>query len=425
MLTRHTLDEAVSAILAGKPDAVRDPYPVYQEMRELGAVYWHKSSIPFITRHAEAKALFRDDTRFLTRRGEERFKLDSLSEEDRQRVREICAFEALQLSGMNGEIHRRVRNAATRGFSPTRMMELGEYAKDVTNDLLDEIASANIGDIVDLTYRLPLLVLMEMLGAPKSDAERLKTWGDDIAGVKQYVAGGVPTDKIRKAHEAIGHMKIYAAEMAERFRQKPNQSYLMGALLDAEEGDRLSQDELTGTLVVILYAGHLTTTDMIGNGIHDLLRYRDQWKLLCSNPALVKSAVEETLRFNAPVQMMVRMPIADAEIAGEIIPAGTGTMILYASANRDPQVFSNPDQLDITRQRIDHMSFGSGIHVCIGAMLARLEAQAVFGTLCRRFPDMELAEQPDQLKWNPHPMFHGLSSLPVRLGIDRGRPAGF
>jgi len=423
MLTRGNLEDAVADLLAGNPAAVRDPYPVYEQMREQGALYWHKSSIPFVTRHAEAKALFRDDTRFYTRRGEERFRLEGLSPEDRQRVKEICAFEALQLSGMNGDVHRRVRGAAVRGFAPARMIELGEYARKLSNEMLDDLAKNEVGDIVELTYRLPLLVLMEMLGAPRSDAEQLKQWGDDIAGVKQYVAGGVPSDKIRKAHDAIAKMKVYAGEMAERFRRTPNRSYLMGALLAAEEGERLTEDELTGTLVVILYAGHLTTTDMIGNGVHDLMRHRDQWRLLCSDPNLVKNAVEETLRFNAPVQMMVRMAVEDAEIAGERIASGTNVMVLYASANRDPRVFANPDQLEITRQRIDHMSFGSGIHFCIGSALARSEAHAVFDTLCRRFPDMALAEPAEQLEWNPHPMFHGLSRLPIRFGADRGRTA--
>ncbi len=421
-VTTPSLEQSITALLAGDPEVVRDPYPIYQRMRESGPVYWHKSTTPFVTRHAQAKALF-NDGRFLTRRGQERFKLDTLSEDDRQRVREICAFEALQLSGMNGETHRRVRNAAMRGFAPNRMVELGEYARKLANDLLDELASDAVSDIVKLTFRLPLLVLMEMLGAPRADADFLKEWGDDIAGVKQYVVGGVPSEKIRKAHEAIDRMKAYAAQMVERYRQNPNRTYLMGALLDAEEGDHMSEDELTGTLVVILYAGHLTTTDMIGNGIHDLLRYRDQWERLCADPSLVRNAVEECLRFNSPVQMMVRMPTEDVEVGGEKIPAGVGTMILYASANRDPRAFADPDCLDITRRGIDHMAFGKGIHVCIGSSLARLEGQAVFDTVCRRFPDMELAEDPKLLQWNAHPMFHGLKSLPVRLGRDRGRIA--
>ncbi len=417
------LEQAVAALLAGDQDVVRNPYPVYQRMRDLGPVYWHKSTVPFVTRHAEAKASLLDDQRLLTRRGQERFKMDSLSEDDRQRVREIVAFEALQLSGMNGAIHQRVRSAAIRGFTPSRIAHLGDYAKKLANDFLDDLAKTEESDLVKLSYRLPLLALMELLGAPRDDADMLKSWGDDLAAVKQYVPGGVPSDKIRKAHAGIANVRGYAAKMVEHSRRNPGNVSLVSALIEAQDNGRISEDELTGTLVVILYAGHLTTTDLIGSGIHDMLVHRDQWERLCADPSLAKSAVEETLRFNAPVQMMVRMPNVDVEIAGHKIAAGTNTMILYASANRDPAVFKDPDRMDIGRTDIDHLSFGKGVHVCIGSSLARLEAQAVYDTVCRRFPDMRLAEDPSRIEWNAHPMFHGLKRLPVHLGRDRGRTA--
>jgi len=420
--TATPLDDALTALLAAEQAQIRDPYPLYRALREQGPVYWHRG-FPYVTTHAAAKQVFRDDKRFLTWRSEERFKLDALSAEDRQRVREIVQFEQLQLSGMNGEVHKRVRECAQRTFTPARMTRLGDHARGLANDFLDGMAAKGEADIVEMTYRLPLLVLMELLGAPAADADRLKRWGDDLAGVKRYVPGGVPSETIVQAHAAVAHLKAYALDLADRHRGLGEQGGLIGALAQAADAGQITQDELAGTLVVVLYAGHLTTTDMMGNGLFELLRDRAQWELLAANPALARMAVEETMRFNAPVQMMIRMCVEDAEIAGVPVKAGTSTMVLLASANRDPQAFEAPDRLDITRKRIDHVSFGFGIHFCLGAALARLEAQAVFETLCRRFPEARLAVDAAAIEWNAHPMFHGLTRLPVALGRDRGRTA--
>lgn len=417
------LQQAVSSLLAGDPLVVRNPYPVYRRMREKGSVYWHKPDMPFVTTHAEARAALQDDQRLLTRRDEDRFKLDSLSEEDRKRAREIVAFEALHLSGMNGPVHQRVRSAAVRAFTPSRIAHLGEFARKTANDFLDDLSKKEDCDMVQMSYRLPLLVLMELLGAPHEDADLLKSWGDDLAGVKGFAAAGVPSAKIKAGHEAISNLRAYAASLVERHRRQPNHLSLLGVLVEARDNGRINDEELTGTLVIILYAGHLTTTDLLGTGIHDLLVHRDQWARLCADPGLAKGAVEEALRFNAPVQMMPRIAAVDLDIAGNRIAAGTSLMLLFGSANRDPAVFQDPDRLDISRANIDHLAFGKGVHVCIGSSLARLEAQAVFETVCRRFPEMQLTESAHALEWNPHPKFHGVKRLPVRLGRDRGRTA--
>ena len=246
--------------------------------------------------------------------------------------------------------------------------------------------------------------------------------GDGIATVKQFAGGNVPSDKIRAAHDAIEDLSVYVGEMAGRHGRNPDRTSLMGALLDAEEGERLSHEELTGTFVVIFYAAHETTTNLIGNGIFELLRQPGEWERLCADPGLAASAVEETLRFNSPVHMMIRMPVEDVTVGGESISAGTGTMVLYASANRDSQAFPEADTLDITRTPNDHLAFGYGVHFCLGASLARLEGEIVFDTIARRFPDLQLAEASDSLAWNAHPTFHGLARLPVTLGRDRGGP---
>jgi cytochrome P450 len=265
---------------------------------------------------------------------------------------------------------------------------------------------------------------MNLLGAPIEDMELLKHLSDDIAGVKQFSGGDLSAEKIHAAHRAIGEMKRYVTDMAARYRRDSDRTPAMAALLDAEEGRRLNEDELTATFVVIFYAAHESTTNMIGNGLYDLLRLGEAWKQMCAAPSLASSAVDEVLRFNPPVQMMVRMPIEDVRIGEELIRAGERTMILFAAANRDPEAYEAPESFDIQRGRSDHMAFGRGVHVCLGASLARIEGRVVFQTLARRFPDMRLAVEPETLEWNPHAVFRGLKKLPVVLGADRGRGVG-
>ena len=421
MLRNSTLDLQLERILAGDPAAVRDPYPVYDQIREAGDIYLYKGAIPVAASHAAVRQILMDDKRFLTHRGVDRFRMQDFDDDDRKRAAEIIAFEQLQMSGMDGEPHHRVRMAAQKGFGSQRAGEMGQYASQMVHEIVEQmIAEGGEVDLIQLAYRLPLLVVMRMLGAPPQDMDLLRAWSDDIAGVKQFVGAGIPTEKMRAAHDGISHLRAYINDMARELRKKPDRTHLMGVLLDAEEGSRLSSDELSSTFVVIFYAGHETTTNLIGNGMLDLLSMRDQWRRLCANPALATSAVEEVLRFNPPVQLIPRRTAVDVEVFGQEIPAHTNMVVIYAAANRDPKVFDRPTEFDIERTQNKHFGFGQGVHVCLGAALARLEGKTVFEYMAKRFPDMELAADPAELEWHAHASFHGLKRLPVRLGKDRG-----
>jgi cytochrome P450 len=421
MLTTSSLDQEFGRILAGDPAAVRDPYPVYAGLREVAGLYLYKAAVPIAASHAAVRQLSMDDGRFLTHRGIDRFKLDTLDEADRTRVAEICAFEQLQMSGMNGEAHKRVRMAAQKGFGSPRAIEMADYAQRLVAGIADRMAAeGGEVDLIELAYRVPLLVVMRMLGAPEEDIDLLRGWSDAIAGVKQFVGADIPPAKVRAAHDGITQLKTYIGDMARELRRNPDRTHLMGILLDAEEGSRLSADELSSTFVVIFYAGHETTTNLIGNGFLELLRHRAQWERLCADPAMAPSAVEEVLRYNAPVQMIVRRAAEDVEAFGREIAEGTNVMLLYGAANRDPAAFDRPDEFDIGRTQNRHFGFGHGVHVCLGAALARLEGRIAFDYFARRFPAMTLACDPDGLDWHSHAVFHGLKRLPVRLGSDRG-----
>lgn len=421
MLTESTRDINFGRILAGDPAAVRDPYPVYEALRASGDIHLYKGTVPIAVSHAAVRTLSMDDGRFLTHRGIDRFPLDGLDEADRMRVAEICAFEQLQMSGMNGPDHKRVRTAAQQGFGSPRAAEMADYTTRLVAGIADRMTAAgDEADLIELAYRVPLLVVMRMLGAPEEDIDLLRGWSDDIASVKQFVGADIPPERVRAAHAGISQLKAYIGDMARELRRKPDRTHLMGILLHAEEGSRLSPDELSSTFVVIFYAGHETTTNLIGNGLLELLRQRDQWRRLCADPALAAGTVEETLRYNPPVQMIVRRAAEDATVYGQDIIAGTNVMLLYGAANRDPAAFERPDVYDIGRAQNRHLGFGHGVHVCLGAALARLEGRIVFDHLARRFPDMELSADPATLDWHPHAVFHGLKQLPVRLGADRG-----
>ena len=421
MLSDSALDRDFGQILAGDPAAIRDPYDVYRRIRETGDIYLFRGTVPIAASHAAVRQISMDDVRFLTHRGIDRFKLDGLDDSDRVKVEEICAFEQLQMSGMNGEAHKRVRTAAQKGFGSPRALDMAGYLSQLVSATADRMAKVDGEvDLIELAYRVPLLVVMRMLGAPEEDMDLLRGWSDDIAAVKQFVGADLPTEKVRAAHDGIVQLKTYIGDMARRLKRNPDRTHLMGILLDAEEGSRLSPDELSSTFVVIFYAGHETTTNLIGNGFLELQRHREQWRLLCAEPDLSASVVEEVVRFNPPVQMIVRRVAEDAELFGQQLYAGSNLMLLYGAANRDPAVFEQPEQFDIGRAQNRHFGFGQGVHVCLGAALARLEGRTVFEYFARRFPDMELAAEPDVLEWHPHAVFHGLKRLPVRLGADRG-----
>ena len=414
------LDEDLARLLAGDVEATTDPFPLFARLREQGPVFWHEGSLPFVTTHAGALRVFGDPDTFNTHRGKERFNYDQLSPELQGMVDDIVAFEALQMNEMNGESHRRVRAAAQRAFPRERIAEIGAYIQIATDELLDTYLRDGSMDFMDVARRLPVLAIVALIGAPTEDVDKLKAWGDAIAAVKPFYGGGFPEELIRGAHAAVGNMKSYVAEMVEKQKDRAGTTAMLSSLINSEEDDRLTPDELAGTVSLFIYAAHETTTNLLGMGLFHLLTNRSEWDKLKNDPAKVPAAIEEILRFTSPVQMMTRLAVADAEVGGELIPAGTRTMILYAGANRDPAVYANPDVFDVDRRPRNHLGFGYGAHVCIGNALAREEGKVVFQTLLRRFEDIQLASDPDVLPWHPHPVFRGVESVPVAVVGDKG-----
>jgi cytochrome P450 len=417
-----SLEEHVAALFACDDDVVNDPYPVYRRLREESPVHFVDPTLVLVTTHGAAMEVYRDPERFpapseLGSQGAE--KLALLSDEEKRLYREFIDFQRTYMSRMSGEQHRRVRSACRRAFTPKRLAELTAFVEQTTEELLDELTQDETCDFIEFAFQLPLLVIMQMLGAPIEDAPKLKRLGDAI-----NATGGLsplPPDKVRLCHAAMLEYTAYVNELIERHREAPGElTDLVGLLLDASEGDQLTAQELIGTYVVLSFTGHETTANLFGNGLFALMQAHHQWELLCRYPSLAVCATEELLRFDSPTQVFNKQAAVDTELRGVEIPAGTYVMIVHGSANRDPFAFADPDRVDIERHPNDHIAFGYGIHFCIGAPVARLEGRIVFETLARRFPDLELACDPGELTFKKHMQLRGLTSLPIRPGRDRG-----
>jgi cytochrome P450 len=380
-------------------------------------VYAH-GAYTVISRYAETRAVYLDHQRYK----KNYFAQGTYADAVRARVppelvelyQEVDEFESLFVSRADDEEHARLRRIAHRAFTPRMVAGLEGYIRRSTRELLEQAAAQDEVDLIDaLAHRLPLLAIARMLGVPASDAPMIHRWSSIMGAFE----GRTDMAALRPWHEALTEFRGYVNELVAAFRDAPPETNLITALLDARGGDRLSEEELLAAFVVLLFAGHETTTNLIGNGVIALMDQREQWELLCRRPELVGSAVEELLRYDAPVQYTPRLPVVDVEIAGVDIPAGQTLLMLIASANRDPAAFPEPDRLDITRADNRHLSLLVGIRFCLGASLARLEGRVAFEELARRHPDMELTG--GEREWNGNPMLRGVRRLPVRLGPTR------
>jgi cytochrome P450 len=404
----------VRALFTLEPAVLQCPYPLYERLRDEAPVLQYDDSTLIVSRYAEARAAYLDPERFpaATERGV-RFagKLDLLSEDDRRMLDEQLSFEKLFTTNLNGPDHRRVRGAAQRAFSPRRVIELKASIESISAELLGDCAVNDELDFMQIASRLPRYVIMDMLAVPRSDADQLKKWSDDLNIVRTMLL----PENVRIAYDALTNFRAYVADLVKRHRRSGNVGGLVADLLSAQDSNRVSDEEIVATFVHLLFAGHETTKDLIGNAVCALLRHPDQWHRLTHDPSLAARAVEEVLRWDPPVQFFQRVAARGAELGGAPIAEGSFVILLNAAANRDPEEFTDPDRFDITRHPNDHLSFGHGIHFCIGAPVARLEGQTILTMLASHFPDMAFAADPENFRIVPNISLRGYESLPVRL----------
>jgi cytochrome P450 len=400
------------------PEFRENPYPYYQMLRTGAPIFYLDSwNMWFCTRHEDVSSLLRDNRlghEILRHATEEEAQLnsfDNLPEHHQKRAR----MQGRWMIFRDPPDHNRLRGLVHKAFTPRMVRKMQTHIAEISEALLDEAEGRDEFDLInEFAVPLPVTVIAEMLGVPLEDRDQFKGWSDDLAGTLDLV--GDNPDLWERAAIASSEFDLYFRALADQRRQDP-QDDLLTALVEAEEdGETLTEDELVATCILILIAGHETTVNLIGNGTFALMNNRDQLDLLQQTPSLMPNAVEEFLRYDSPVQMTRRWVLEDMEYAGNHFKKGQQVALMLAAANRDPALFPQPDNLDITRENASkHMSFGNGIHFCLGAPLARLEATVAFDILLKRFPNLALA--PDaEIEHHRRYILRGLKALKLTTG---------
>jgi cytochrome P450 len=409
------MSETAPGLAADAPEALifnpfdpvtrADPYPVYRRLREEDPVHRSPLGLWILSRHADIEPVLRDPRFSSDLRNAASFPLAAPAdiEERLERRSKVMLFT-------DPPDHTRLRALVNKAFTPRTVERLRPRAHEIVDRLISDVEDGGAMDLIaDLAYPLPVIVIAEMLGVPPEDRDVFRQWSTDLARSLDPMLPPEVIDKIEGSADAFD--AYFRPLFAER-RAHPTDD-LLSALVAAEEaGDRLSEEELLATCILLLVAGHETTMNLIGNGMLALLRHPDQLERLRADPSLVPNAIEEMLRYDGTVQMTGRTATADTEIGGETIRKGEISILLVGSANRDPGRYDEPERLDVTRTNIRHLAFGAGAHYCLGAPLARVEAQIAFTELLRRLPPtLRLAtEQPE---WRDNILLRGLKALPL------------
>jgi len=394
-----------------RTDVVADPYPALGRLREEDPVHWSRILGGWVlTRYADVRASLADPrlsadriTPFLTRQA------PTASEAIQTLLRHV----GLWVVFTDPPVHTRLRNALGRAFTPRSIEARRARIAEIVELLLNRAAEAGQMDLIrDFAYPLPVAVIGDLLGVPAEDHEQLKAWSDELAG---FIGSSLGTpDKYDRAARAVAEMRDYFERVVARRRGAPADDLVTALLVMGEQGERLGEAELIASCVLLLFAGHETTTNLVGNGTLALLGYPAEARTWRENPALGASAVEELLRYDGPTPAMVRVAREDLRIGDKDIGRGDRLFLMINAANRDPAQFREPDRLDLGRADNRHLAFGHGIHFCLGAPLARLEGQLALPALLRRFPG--LRAQGGAPEWLDSLVFRGMRSLPVALG---------
>ncbi|HEY9785107.1 MAG TPA: cytochrome P450 [Candidatus Obscuribacterales bacterium] len=385
----------------------QNPYETFARLREEAPVFWSdKANNWIITRYQDARDIL-GDLHF--EKGVRSMKvLDMMAKLFPDA--DFLGYRGKAMLNQNPPDHTRLRSLVNKAFTPSMINQMRSHIESIANDLIDKVEKKGEMDFVaDFSFPLPATVIAEMLGIPVKDRDRFKSWSHDITSVLEPSPRLMNIAKTTKAYqELINYLKPLVAE-----RRAKRQEDLISALVAAEEeGNKLTETELLANTVLLLIAGHETTTNLIGNGLLALLRNPGQMQMLKEKTELMPGAVLEFLRYDSPVQIVRRIADGDLEVGGQKIVSGQTIVIALGSANRDPAMFENPDELNVTRANANkHLAFGHGIHHCLGSTLAETEGQIALGAVLRRLPNIRL--KTDKLEYKEPFSLRGLKSMPV------------
>src|SRR5271170_1574578 len=381
-----------------------NPYAFYEELRRDRPVY--KTLLPngtevyVVSRYEDVLAGLKD-SRLI---------------KDISKVRGKSFLEMIGIGRIRGKNmlradppeHSRLRSLANEAFKPKYVRELRSRIQQIADELVDKVqAKGKMEFISEFAFPMPIRVISEMLGVPEKDQDKFRKWSGDL------INSGALSSERTVITPPLAQLVQYVRKVVDDHRKNPRPDVVTQLIEAEDKGDRLSNAEVVSTVVLLLVAGHETTVNLIGNGLLALLLNPAQFEKLKQDPALIKPAIEELLRFVNPVQIVNRYATEKLQIAGQEIPSGSHLVLVLGAANHDPFYASNPEQLDLTRHDAKHVAFGQGIHYCLGAPLARLEGEMAFETLLNRLPNLRLAVPPETLQWRPAVELRGLTELPV------------
>ncbi|MBX3070681.1 MAG: cytochrome P450 [Thermomicrobiales bacterium] len=397
-------------LLAG-PAFFADPYPVYGRLREEQPVYWSDAwQCWLVTRYGTILDALRNH-RTYSNKGRQTSFISRLPEERRENLRNLSShYDKGGMSNQDPPDHTRLRGLVNLAFTPRVIAEMEPRIQEIVESLAGGL---DVDTPVDFISRfanpLPATVIAELLGLPQEDRPIFQRWSNTITAF--LGTGAADAASAQLGQDAMAALRAYlGAKIAERKHQPTDD--LLGRFASADaEGDRLTENEMIGSCVTLLLGGHETTTNLLGNGLLALLRNPEQLERLRAEPELIPGAIDELLRFDSPVQRIWRIVAEDTVIEDQTLRTGDAVFLMTGAANRDDQQFSEPGQLDVTRNPNRHLTFGHGIHFCLGSVLARLEARIAFTTLFQRFPRIEL--HPGPVAYHPNVAFRGLTSLPI------------
>jgi len=390
------------------PEFIRDPYPFYERLRADDPVHVTPFGAFAASRHAEASLVLRD----------KRFGKDFIDRTIRRygpKIMDEPVFRSMShwMLQQDPPDHTRLRGLVVKAFTARRVEDMRPRIQAIVDQTLERITPQGHMDLIeDFAFRLPVTIICDMLGIPEDHREVFYASSRDGGRLLDPVP--LTPDEISQGNAGNAMAQMYFQQLFELRRKNPGDDLTTQLVQAEEDGSKLSNEELTANIILLFGAGHETTVNLIGNGLLALYRNPDQLALLKANPSLITNAVEEFLRYDSSVQMTGRVALEDIDdFGGKRVPKGESVRCLLGSANRDPAVYPDrPDRLDITRPNVKPLSFGGGIHFCLGAQLARIEAEIAISTLLRRLPDLRL-DDADNPEWRPTFVLRGLKRLPA------------
>lgn len=378
----------------------QNPYPVYEKLRETDPVF--KVMFPhgefgwIITRYEDAVEVLKD----------QRFSKDVAK---RYGPENQTVFVNNMLFSDPPD-HRRLRGLVQKAFTPKLVADMRSHIQDIANDLLNKVGSRDKMNLIDeYAFPLPIIVISEILGVPVEDQDKFRVWSNSIIDASS-------SDHAEMFEQHAKEFTEYLTDWFAKVRENPGKDLISQLVIAEESGQQLTENELLGVVSLLIIAGHETTVNLIGNGVLALLEHPEQRDLLIQKPEFIHNAVEEMLRYNGPVEFSTsRWALEDIEFRGQNIAKGELVIVALDSANRDTEKFKDADIFDITREKSQHLAFGKGIHLCLGAPLARLEGEIAISTLLARYPEIQLQTDVTELEWRPGMIVRGLKELPVQL----------